>query len=43
MGNLNINNPKVIRGRPFSSCHYTEAAKQILNQIEIMIKLTATQ
>jgi len=28
MGNLNINNPKVIRGRPFSSQHYIEAAKQ---------------
>jgi hypothetical protein len=29
MGNLNINNPKVIRSRPFSSQHYIEAAKHL--------------
>jgi len=29
MGNLNIHNPKFIRSRPFSSRHYTEAAKQL--------------
>jgi hypothetical protein len=29
MGNLNINNPNIIRDRPFSSQHYTESVKQL--------------